>query len=382
MATTADRRTGAGREPQDADAADRLDIVICSYNYERFLGEAIDSALAQNPGRTRVVVVDDGSTDGSRAVIERYGDRIEAVFKENGGQASVYNLGIERVRSEYVLFLDSDDLLYAGAVDRILAAFGTDGRCAKVQFRLDVVAHDGQRIGSHVPHSMPPENCADALRRGWLYPSPPASGNAYRVSALRRVLPIPDVEHGLAADFFAIYGVALLGAVRSIDAACGAYRIHRPERENAGAQAPPGGASFGNCEDREAFTDAFPRRWDALRALVGTRLGETLPAQAIDFSYEKARWCGAVDGVPWSARWHWFLFDSRGYFRAVLGNPFWGAGKKLAALALTMLCLLPSRRLSGYAVRCIANPLSRRAAPARLASRRAEARPIREGTRP
>jgi glycosyltransferase involved in cell wall biosynthesis len=47
-----------------------ITIVICSYNYERFLREAIDSALAQAPGRTRVVVIDDGSTDGSRAIIE------------------------------------------------------------------------------------------------------------------------------------------------------------------------------------------------------------------------------------------------------------------------------------------------------------------------
>ncbi|MEA3116690.1 MAG: hypothetical protein QOG58_6489, partial [Caballeronia sp.] len=66
-------------------------IIICNYNYERFLADAIDSALAQDYAATRVVVIDDGSTDGSREVIGRFGARISAVFKENGGQVSAYN---------------------------------------------------------------------------------------------------------------------------------------------------------------------------------------------------------------------------------------------------------------------------------------------------
>jgi glycosyltransferase involved in cell wall biosynthesis len=51
-------------------------IIICNYNYERFLADAIDSALAQDYAATRVVVIDDGSTDGSREVIGRFGSRI------------------------------------------------------------------------------------------------------------------------------------------------------------------------------------------------------------------------------------------------------------------------------------------------------------------
>ncbi len=76
-----------------------MTIIICSYNYERFIRETIDSALAQEPQRTRVVVIDDGSTDQSRAIIESYGDRITAVFKENEGQASAYNQGLALCRN-------------------------------------------------------------------------------------------------------------------------------------------------------------------------------------------------------------------------------------------------------------------------------------------
>jgi len=75
-----------------------VSIIIDNYNYGRFLGEAIDSALAQTYPHVEVIVVDDGSTDNSREVIAKYGDRIIPVLKENGGQASAFNAGLLRPR--------------------------------------------------------------------------------------------------------------------------------------------------------------------------------------------------------------------------------------------------------------------------------------------
>src|SRR4029077_3087176 len=79
--------------------------------YGRFLGRAIDSALGQAYPWTEVVVVDDGSTDESRAVIAGYGDRVVPVLKGNGGQASAFNAGLAASRGRVVIFLDSDDWL-------------------------------------------------------------------------------------------------------------------------------------------------------------------------------------------------------------------------------------------------------------------------------
>lgn len=336
-----------------------LTIVVCSYNYERFLREALDSALAQVPARTHVMVIDDGSTDSSREIIASYGDRVEAVLKENGGQASAYNLGLERVATEYILYLDSDDVLYDGAIEQVLDAFDSGGY-AKVQYRLDVIDGDSVPTGAHVPHSMPPEDCGALLRRGWLYPSPPASGNAYRVSALRKILPIPKAKgRGIAADFFAIYGVALLGPVGAIDKPLGGYRVHRPATESEPGAAPRIGLSIANCQDIDEVVRAFPHRWDALRKLVHERIGETLPEYAIDFSYEKAHLCAHVYDAPIAQRWRWMLFDSGRYFRSITANPFWSIGKKISAVALTLVCLVPLRRISDHAVLYIANPLAR-----------------------
>ena len=70
-----------------------VSIIISNYNYGRFLSAAIDSALAQTYQTVEVIVVDDGSTDNSREVIESYGDRITALFQKNGKQAAALNYG-------------------------------------------------------------------------------------------------------------------------------------------------------------------------------------------------------------------------------------------------------------------------------------------------
>jgi glycosyltransferase involved in cell wall biosynthesis len=88
-----------------------VSVIVGNYNYAAYVGEAIESVLAQTHPRVEVIVVDDGSTDGSRAVIERYGDRVRALFKPNAGQGSVYNAGFRMAQGELVLFLDSDDVL-------------------------------------------------------------------------------------------------------------------------------------------------------------------------------------------------------------------------------------------------------------------------------
>src|SRR5215213_900396 len=86
-----------------------VSVIIDNYNYGRFLREAIDSALGQTYPRVEVIVVDDGSTDDSRAVIAAYGDRVVPVLKENGGQASAFNAGFAASRGELICFLDADD---------------------------------------------------------------------------------------------------------------------------------------------------------------------------------------------------------------------------------------------------------------------------------
>ncbi|KVX67731.1 glycosyltransferase family 2 protein [Burkholderia stagnalis] len=338
-----------------------LTIAICNYNHGAYLRVAIDSALAQTVRGVRVLVVDDGSTDASRDIMRSYGERITAIFQENRGQVAAYNRALEHVASNYVIFLDADDLLYRDAAGRVLAAFGSSD-CVKVQFRLDVLTGDGAATGVTVPQSAPDADCGRLLRAGWLYPSPPGSGNAYRVAALRRIFPVPvtpDNRHG--ADFYAIYGVALLGAVRAIDAPLGGYRAHHC------ADGATGGAAdlaFANAEDGATGAYKTLARWATLRTLVHARLHETLPSTPYDFSIEKARFASALYRAPFARRWRWFARESGRYWHTVVRNPFWRPVKKLAVCGLTAVCLLPSTALSDRAIRYVANPLSRARKPA------------------
>lgn len=99
----------------------KASIIIPTYNRSRFLAEAIDSALNQTYSNVEVIVVDDGSTDGTPQLLERYGGKIRVVRQANGGCASARNAGIESAGGEYLVFLDSDDRLMPEKLAREIA---------------------------------------------------------------------------------------------------------------------------------------------------------------------------------------------------------------------------------------------------------------------
>jgi glycosyltransferase involved in cell wall biosynthesis len=87
-------------------------VVVTCYNYKDYVIEAVDSALAQSRAAAQIIVVDDGSTDGSTQLLQqRYGDdaRVTLVCVENGGQLSAFQQGVAHARSDVICFLDADD---------------------------------------------------------------------------------------------------------------------------------------------------------------------------------------------------------------------------------------------------------------------------------
>jgi glycosyltransferase involved in cell wall biosynthesis len=84
--------------------------IIPTYNRAPFLPEALDSVLTQGLSDTELIVVDDGSTDETKAVIAGYGDRVKYVYQHNRGPASAKNRGVMRATGKFISFLDSDDV--------------------------------------------------------------------------------------------------------------------------------------------------------------------------------------------------------------------------------------------------------------------------------
>ncbi len=86
-----------------------VSVVIPAYNAARWISETLDSVLAQDYPDSEVIVVDDGSTDGTSAVVAGY-PSVRCIRKPNGGQASARNVGIRNASGQYVAFVDADDL--------------------------------------------------------------------------------------------------------------------------------------------------------------------------------------------------------------------------------------------------------------------------------
>ena len=204
----------------------RLSLLVNNYNYGAFVERAVESALAQEGPDAEVIVVDDGSTDGSRAILGRYGDRVRVILQENGGQAAAINAGVRASRGEILCFLDADDWWAPGKVAAVAAAFDADPGAVLVYHRLRPVRADESPAFGPIPRSLVSGDLAPRLLRtgGW-WPFPMTSAVALRRSAWDEAGEIPDAFR-ISADAWLVGIAPFLGRVRALPEALGSYRIH------------------------------------------------------------------------------------------------------------------------------------------------------------
>lgn len=102
----------------------KLSIIIPVYNAEEYLSRCLDSILDQDMGSYEVILVDDGSSDSSSLICDRYSatdPRFRTIHKPNGGVSSARNAGLNLAKGEYIMFVDSDDALAPGALTEMTA---------------------------------------------------------------------------------------------------------------------------------------------------------------------------------------------------------------------------------------------------------------------
>jgi glycosyltransferase involved in cell wall biosynthesis len=233
----------------------RVSVIIANYNYAAYVGEAIASALALDWPELEVIVVDDGSTDGSREVIETFRDRVHTIiYQDNQGQVGACNTGFAASSGERIIFLDADDLLEPSLLkhaDRVWRP-----GVSKVQVRMRAVDAQGRPLGSVFPQFGGTPS-AQVLRR-WAaavgtYPTPPGSGNVYARSFLEQIFPL-DHAGGAAADSCCIAAAPFLGDVVTIDLPLVRYRVHG---RNDGAMSRLDRRRFGREMERFQRVCAF-----------------------------------------------------------------------------------------------------------------------------
>ena len=103
----------------------KISVIVPAYNSENFISETLDCLLSQSLRDIQIVAVDDGSTDGTGKIIKDYAEKhpcILPVYQENAGVSAARNKGIDCAEGEYILFLDSDDLLSENALSELCSA--------------------------------------------------------------------------------------------------------------------------------------------------------------------------------------------------------------------------------------------------------------------
>jgi glycosyltransferase involved in cell wall biosynthesis len=180
-----------------------ISFLINNYNYGRFLADAITSVLNQDLEEDyEIIVVDDGSIDDSREVIAQFGNRITAILKPNGGQASAFNAGVAASSGEWICFLDADDVVRSDKAQMILQT-AADHPAAEWIFHPLKPVHANLSpisVQDDLPPIAHPIDVRAAMQSGRLdykklpFPIPATSGMSIRRSHLERLFPLPESD--------------------------------------------------------------------------------------------------------------------------------------------------------------------------------------------
>ena len=131
-----------------------VSIVIPAFNAERFLAEAVESALSQTLRALEIIVVDDGSTDGTARIAMGFGDQIRYLHQPNSRQAAARNRGIREARGELLAFLDADDVWRRDKLQKQLAVLERHPSAGLVYSGIEVIDADGTPVRQRLPEPL------------------------------------------------------------------------------------------------------------------------------------------------------------------------------------------------------------------------------------
>jgi glycosyltransferase involved in cell wall biosynthesis len=203
-----------------------VSVVIDTYNYGQFVEQAIDSVLAQDfaAERMEILVVDDGSTDDTRARVAKHAERVRYIYKENGGQASAFNCGIAEALGELIFLLDADDYWRPGKLRRIAGLFAEHPEVGMIYHGYEEVEEGSGkrlRVAAPVLSGFLAERKIDLISY-WIYPT---STLAFRRAWLAKLLPVPQGLK-IQADAYLAALAIFLGPVLGLAESLTSYRVH------------------------------------------------------------------------------------------------------------------------------------------------------------
>jgi glycosyltransferase involved in cell wall biosynthesis len=297
-------------EPEriDTSAKPGVTVVIPTFNRADFLDDSIGSLLAQDYDDLEVLVLDDGSTDGTSDVLARYAESHSGRFRwsrhENMGQALTLNRGFEMARNDIVGYLSSDDMLLPGAIAKLVAPLVADPGVVVAYGAWDYIDRDGKKIVSVMPEEF---TLVHAVRMSDPVIGP---GALFRRSVIAEVGGwSPEIRY--SPDFEFWFRVARLGAFRRIPEPLSLYRWH-------GGMTGRSSDGIAIARERMEILDRFYSTEGLPREVLGAK----------DEAYRSALLAGAgmlADNAPWER----YVVADRLATRMFEG-PQWDVGERTA----------------------------------------------------
>src|SRR6267154_554664 len=300
-----------------------VSILMSNRNYSSYLTDAIESCLEQSYEPFELIICDDGSTDASVDILQRYESldpRIQAIYQTNAGQAAALNAAFRKSTGEIICLLDSDDVFASHKLQCVVNAFQAASGSGLAANRMLRVNGERKYLGQI------PALCQ--LPSGWYGPSlfpngprmlpglPPASGLSLRRSVAEVIFPLPS-PFRTCADAVILYLGPLITPVVTIGSPLGEYRIHD---NNAHAR-----SRFTEEDMREivVFEEEVWRAWRRYLASPSSGLCADFPAlpeeapSLLSYAYARFRsdpkYRAVYEAIPsdflrtlpWPYRWYW-----------------------------------------------------------------------------
>lgn len=208
--------------------APAVTCLVCAYNYEAYIAEAIESALAQDypADRLEILVIDDGSTDGTPQALATFGDRIRVVRQENAGLNAATARGIAEATGEYIALLDADDVWLPEKVRLQVELLEARPEVGLVFSDMELMDGDGRVFAPsfHRQFGMLPAVGPRALGALLRDNTVPAPSIMFRRSLAGQVLPV--VDEAAFQDWWLGVRVAEVAELACLPVALVRYRVH------------------------------------------------------------------------------------------------------------------------------------------------------------